>query len=98
VNLKNEVNIETILRELGEFRAEANERLQELEKRGGAVGRDGEPVRVSPNLSGPASGPGSSRPLLVSLTDAARSGSRPKENARQEEAESGTGGGQLAGK
>ncbi len=33
VNLKNEVNIETILRELGEFRAEANTRLVELEKR-----------------------------------------------------------------
>jgi CRP/FNR family cyclic AMP-dependent transcriptional regulator len=33
VNLKNEVNIETILRELGEFRAESNERLEELEKR-----------------------------------------------------------------
>ncbi len=31
VNLKNEVNIESILRELGEFRAEANERLEELE-------------------------------------------------------------------
>jgi CRP/FNR family cyclic AMP-dependent transcriptional regulator len=32
VNLKNEVNIETILRELGEFRAEANRRLESLEK------------------------------------------------------------------
>jgi uncharacterized membrane protein len=32
VNLKNEVNIESILRELGEFRAEANRRLEELEK------------------------------------------------------------------
>ena len=32
VNLKNEVNIESILRELGEFRAEANQRLEELEK------------------------------------------------------------------
>jgi CRP/FNR family transcriptional regulator, cyclic AMP receptor protein len=32
VNLKNEVNIETILRELGEFRAESNRRLEELEK------------------------------------------------------------------
>jgi CRP/FNR family transcriptional regulator, cyclic AMP receptor protein len=31
VNLKNEVNIETILRELGEFRAEANSRLEALE-------------------------------------------------------------------
>ena len=27
VNLKNELNIETILRELGEFRAEANRRI-----------------------------------------------------------------------
>jgi uncharacterized membrane protein len=33
VNLKNEVNIETILRELGEFRAESNSRLEGLEKR-----------------------------------------------------------------
>jgi CRP/FNR family transcriptional regulator, cyclic AMP receptor protein len=32
VNLKNEVNIESILRELGEFRAEANRRLEQLEK------------------------------------------------------------------
>ena len=31
VNLKNEVNIETILRELGEFRAETNDRLVALE-------------------------------------------------------------------
>jgi hypothetical protein len=31
-NLKNEVNMETILRELGEFRAEQNRRLEELEK------------------------------------------------------------------
>jgi uncharacterized membrane protein len=33
VNLKNEVNIETILRELGEFRSEASARLEVLEKR-----------------------------------------------------------------
>ncbi len=33
VNLKNEVNIETILRELGEFRAETAERLDALERR-----------------------------------------------------------------
>jgi uncharacterized membrane protein len=33
VNLKNEVNIETILRELGEFRAETVQRLEALEKR-----------------------------------------------------------------
>ncbi|MFT3764492.1 MAG: DUF1003 domain-containing protein [Minicystis sp.] len=32
VNLKNEVNIETILRELGELRAEANARLEAVEK------------------------------------------------------------------
>jgi CRP/FNR family cyclic AMP-dependent transcriptional regulator len=31
VNLKNELNIETILRELGEFRTEANRRLESLE-------------------------------------------------------------------
>ncbi len=32
VNLKNELNIETILRELGEFRAESNRRLDDLER------------------------------------------------------------------
>jgi CRP/FNR family cyclic AMP-dependent transcriptional regulator len=32
VNLKNEVNIETLLRELGEFRAEAHDRLAKLER------------------------------------------------------------------
>ena len=32
VNLKNEVNIETLLRELGEMRAEQNSRLERLEK------------------------------------------------------------------
>jgi len=32
VNLKNEVNIETILRELGEFRAETSDRLEAIEK------------------------------------------------------------------
>jgi uncharacterized membrane protein len=37
VNLKNEVNIETILRELGEFRAEANSRLLVLERAQGGV-------------------------------------------------------------
>jgi len=37
VNLKNEVNIETILRELGEFRAEANNRLLILERTHGAL-------------------------------------------------------------
>jgi len=35
VNLKNEVNIETIIRELGEFRAEANARLDKLESPAG---------------------------------------------------------------
>jgi len=35
VNLKNEVNIESILRELGELRAEANARLESLEKAAG---------------------------------------------------------------
>jgi CRP/FNR family transcriptional regulator, cyclic AMP receptor protein len=39
VNLKNELNIETILRELGEFRAEANRRIDDLEKRGGTSGQ-----------------------------------------------------------
>jgi uncharacterized membrane protein len=33
VNLKNEVNIETIMRELGEFRAETTQRLNELDAR-----------------------------------------------------------------
>jgi CRP/FNR family cyclic AMP-dependent transcriptional regulator len=32
VNLKNELNIETILREMGEFRAETTRRLDEIEK------------------------------------------------------------------
>jgi uncharacterized membrane protein len=36
VNLKNEVHIETILRELGEFRGEVNQRLSALEQRRGA--------------------------------------------------------------
>jgi CRP/FNR family transcriptional regulator, cyclic AMP receptor protein len=39
VNLKNEVNIESILRELGEFRGEANRRIDELEKRAGTSGQ-----------------------------------------------------------
>ncbi|HVY44433.1 MAG TPA: DUF1003 domain-containing protein [Minicystis sp.] len=37
VNLKNEVNIETILRELGEFRAESNDRLEVLERAAGVT-------------------------------------------------------------
>jgi len=47
VNLKNEVNIETILRELGEFRSEANARIERLERfepdRGRANGAGGLP-------------------------------------------------------
>ncbi len=35
VNLKNEVNIETLLRELGEMRSETNARLDRLERAGG---------------------------------------------------------------
>ena len=38
VNLKNEVNIETLLRELGEMRTETNQRLEKLEKSGVAKG------------------------------------------------------------
>ena len=44
VNLKNEVNIETILRELGEFRAEANKRLETLEALGGTTERCPTPI------------------------------------------------------
>jgi uncharacterized membrane protein len=47
VNLKNEVNIETILRELGEFRAEANRRLDTLEKTGVAGERAATPAPTS---------------------------------------------------
>jgi CRP/FNR family transcriptional regulator, cyclic AMP receptor protein len=67
VNLKNEVNIETILREMGEFRAEANSRLEALEQHG-------EPLRIPP---APVS-----RPLLTSLTDItpSQSGPRSKES------------------
>jgi len=39
VNLKNEVNIESILRELGEFRAETNQRLEILERKAAKDGR-----------------------------------------------------------
>jgi uncharacterized membrane protein len=63
VNLKNEVNIESILRELGEFRAESNARLAALEQNQAPLA--------------PASAP-ASRPLLVSLTDAAPSQSGPR--------------------
>jgi uncharacterized membrane protein len=59
VNLKNEVNIETILRELGEFRAEANQRMDLLGRSAaGDPSSDGAPAP-------------SSRPLLVSLSDGA---------------------------
>ena len=58
VNLKNEVNIETILRELGEFRAETNERIEALEKKAG--------VSIHPP-GGPVSS--TARALLASLTD-----------------------------
>ena len=39
VNLKNEINIETIIRELGEFRAETNARLEVLERKSAKDGR-----------------------------------------------------------
>jgi len=82
VNLKNEVNIETILREMGEFRAEANNRLEALEKHTA-------PLAIVP--------PTALRPLLSSLTDVTsdggpapvQSGTRSKERADE---------GQLAGK
>lgn len=51
VNLKNEVNIETILRELGEFRAEANRRLDELERATGAKKSEGEATEKGPAAS-----------------------------------------------
>jgi len=60
VNLKNEVNIETILRELGEFRAEANQRIEGLERKAG--------VSVIPPAPAPT---GTARALLASLTDSA---------------------------
>ena len=41
INLKNEVNLEKILRELAEFQAEANERFAALEEpAGGSIGSD----------------------------------------------------------
>lgn len=52
VNLKNEVNIETLLRELGEFRAEANTRLECLEQTAGIT----EPVSQGRKADGVASG------------------------------------------
>jgi uncharacterized membrane protein len=56
VNLKNEVNIETILRELGEFRAETTARLGVLECRDGRTDAQGRP-EMSPENS-----PGRARP------------------------------------
>jgi uncharacterized membrane protein len=41
VNLKNEVNIETLLRELGEFRGETTRRLEEVEKQVGVPPTNG---------------------------------------------------------
>lgn len=52
VNLKNEVNIETLLRELGEFRAEANTRLECLEQVAGIA----EPASQGRKADGVASG------------------------------------------
>ncbi len=52
VNLKNEVNIESILRELGEFRAEANLRLVELERRAGVPESTPPPSRTT-DAAGP---------------------------------------------
>ena len=51
VNLKNEVNIETILREMGEFRAEANQRLTLLEQ---SLGRTSGSQLPPPSLTRPA--------------------------------------------
>jgi uncharacterized membrane protein len=48
VNLKNEVNIETIMRELGEFRAESNDRLSRLEQVAGVLSPQAVPVGKSP--------------------------------------------------
>ncbi len=71
VNLKNEVNIETILRELAEFRAEANDRLEHLERHTGA------PPRPYLDLTPP-------RPQPGALADAARVGQRAAKEAAQE--------------
>lgn len=51
VNLKNEVNIETILRELGEFRAEANGRLETLEANAGLATATEESEKQAENPS-----------------------------------------------
>jgi CRP/FNR family transcriptional regulator, cyclic AMP receptor protein len=44
VNLKNEINIESILRELGEFRAETNARLEVLERKSARDGRSDQTI------------------------------------------------------
>jgi uncharacterized membrane protein len=56
VNLKNEVNIETILRELGEFRAEANSRLLVLERNHGGLPLTRPEIAAS-SLSAPGGAP-----------------------------------------
>ncbi len=75
VNLKNEVNIETILRELGEFRAEANERLEHLEKHTGAPARPVSAVSLAPagSVPPPASGSTTPSPAPTSATRRAES-------------------------
>lgn len=50
VNLKNELNIETILRELADFRGEASRRLEGLEGERGAPPAAGEPSRLQSRL------------------------------------------------
>jgi uncharacterized membrane protein len=57
VNLKNEVNIETILRELGEFRAEANTRMEALERHTGAPERTVSAVSLTPPTAAPTPSP-----------------------------------------
>ena len=54
VNLKNEVNIETILRELGELRAEANARLASVEKSLGITPADDAPKPPGERSATPA--------------------------------------------
>ena len=90
VNLKNEVNIETILREMGEFRAESNQRLEALERRAG----------VSLPPPAPSGPPSTSRALLTSLTEGAMHRGPPAAEPRGGAAErtgGGEGGGESAG-
>ncbi len=54
VNLKNEVNIETILRELGELRAESNQRLERLERRVAPAVTIPPPQNAHPTANNPA--------------------------------------------